>query len=560
MKYDAITLEIFWNRLIAILDEQATGLIRTSFTPLVREAQDLSCGLFDVRGNMMAQATIGTPGHINTMAAGVKHFLKKYPAPKLCPGDILITNDPWLVSGHKHDITVVTPIFKDKRLVALTASTCHVIDIGGMLWGAEAREVQEEGLAIPIMKLYDRGKPNATLFKIIEENVRVPQLVIGDIQAQVAGNEIGAARVLEFMHEYRLEELEELSDQILAISEKATREAIQAVPDGAYRDRVTFDGFDEPLTIEVTITIDGSSILVDYTGTSPQSERGINVVYNYTYAMTSYAIKSALCPDVPNNDGSFRPIEMVAPPGCLLNAQFPAPVAARHLTGHYCVPAIYGALARVIPDKVLSDSSAVVLAQFAGEGFVANYFGSGGMGARPTKDGLSAVSHPSNTANSPIEIVEAFAPLVVKKKELIADSGGPGKYRGGCGQSVVVSLLGERAATLTCLCERIKFPARGMMGGRAGAKGQVFIDGQLVDNAKRRLAFSPGQELVLNLAGGGGFFAPEDRDPNDVLADVLEGLVSAESATNDYKVVLTPDGNSIDWQATARLRALKGDG
>src|SRR4051794_19725625 len=358
MELDSIRLEVMWNRLISVVNEQATALMRTSFTTIVREAGDLSAGVFDTRGYMIAQAVTGTPGHINAMATCIHHFLAVYPKESLVPGDVLITNDPQKTSGHLHDFTVITPVFRNANLVGFFGNTCHVLDIGGIGLSTDGRSVYEEGLFVPITKLYDAGAPNRQLLAILAANVRAPEPVLGDIHAQAAGNDVGAARLIEFMDEFGLERLEPLADEIVGRSEQAMRAAIAALPDGIYQNTVYSDGYEEPVRLHVEITKQGDSLLVDWAGSSPESKRGINVVLNYTHAYTTYALKCALAPEVPNNEGSFRPVKVTAPEGSILNAIKPAPVAARHILGHFLPGVVFGALAEVIPDRVLAEGAA----------------------------------------------------------------------------------------------------------------------------------------------------------------------------------------------------------
>ncbi|MBI3092498.1 MAG: hydantoinase B/oxoprolinase family protein [Candidatus Tectomicrobia bacterium] len=561
--FDPIRLEVLWNRLISIVNEQAAALIRTSFTTIVRETEDLSCGIFDRAGTMIAQAETGTPGHINSMATGVKHFLKRYPPETLLPGDVLLTNDPWLMSGHKHDITIVTPIFIKGVLQAFAASTCHVEDIGGRVLSAEASDVFEEGLAIPIMKLYEAGKPNKTLFEIITANVRMPEPVWGDLNAQIVANEVSIQKLAEFLEQNQLDSLTPLANVLLEKSEQAMRDAIRTLPEGSYSHSIVVDGFDDPLTIAVTLHVKEGEILADYAGSSPQVDRGINVVLNYTHAYTTYPLKAALCPEVPNNDGSFRPIKVTAPEGCVMNAKFPAPVAGRHLIGHMAAPAIYGALAKIAPQLVNAESSSLGITQLNGytsdgEIFVKNYFATGGMGARPTTDGLSAKSFPTNVQNSPVEVTENTSPLFISRKEFIPDSGGAGKYRGGLGQRFTLSIRSDKPAVLSCLYERTKHPALGYEGGKEGTVGAVILNGKEHLHAKKKHVLKPGHEVTIEFAGGGGFYPPEERDPQFVLEDVRNGFVSRENARRLYKVVISEDGRGIDEAATAELRKGKG--
>ena len=559
--FDPITLEVIWNRLISITNEQAAALMRASFTTVVREAGDLSAGVFDAAGNMIAQAVTGTPGHINCMATSVRHFLREYPLKSLQPGDTLVTNDPWLASGHHHDFTIVTPVFLQGKAIGLFANTCHVMDIGGRVFGADAPSIYEEGLAIPIMKLADRGRLNEDLIRIIRANVRVPQTVLGDVYAMIAANEVGGKKLLEMMEDHNLSDLEGLSAAIIERSEQAMREAIRAIPDGTYRHEIDMDGFDEPIVVKLAITIDGDRMIADYTGTSPQSGRGINVVYSYCHAYTTYPIKCSVSPEVPNNEGSFHPITVTAPEGCILNCQRPAPVGARHILGHFLSAAVFGALSHVIPDRVVAEGSQGLWnTQFdgideRGEPFCYVFFSAGGTGARPTKDGLSATAFPSGIHGVPVELVENVSPLFIECRELIPDSGGPGKFRGGLGQRMILKVRGGHPSQHSPMYDRIRFAAKGFADGWDGTKGRIYLDDGTAPHSKTKYILKPGQRVTLELPGGGGFYPPEERDPAYVHGDVIDGLVSLSQANEVYRVGFKPGTLEIDPQATARLRS-----
>ena len=560
-----ILLEVLWNRLIAVVNEQAAALMRTSFTSIVRESGDLSAGVFDTRGRMIAQAVTGTPGHINSMATCIRYFLAEYPPDTLHPGDVLITNDPWKTSGHLHDLTVITPVFRDGALVAYFGNTCHAIDVGGRGYGADAREVYEEGLFIPITKLYDRGAPNEELYKILRANVRASDQVVGDIHAQVASNDVGGDRLIGFMREFGFDSLEPLADEIVNRSEAAMRAAIRRIPGGVYENEAFSDGFDEPTRLKVRVEIRGDEVLVDYAGTSPQSPYGINVVLNYTHAYTTYAIKCAISPEVPNNEGSFRPVKVSAPAGCILNAQPPAPVAARHILGHFLPGLIFGALQQAMPERVMAEGAANIWSvQTSGfdirrnSRFTYVFFTSGGTGARPNKDGLSNTAFPSGIMGVPTEVVESLSPLVIKKKEMRIDSGGPGKYRGGLGQTLVIGVRTDQPYQLSSMFDRTRFPARGYRGGKEGAKGEIVLSSGERPHPKQALVLPPETVVSLGLPGGGGFFDPLERDPENVLQDVLDGLVSIDAARWDYGVVIDSSAMVLDRVATVDLRRSLG--
>jgi N-methylhydantoinase B len=557
---DPITLEVLWNRLIATVNEQAAALMRTSFTTIVRESGDLSAGVFDTRGYMIAQAVTGTPGHINSMATCIHHFLAAYPADRLAPGDVLITNDPQKTSGHLHDFTVITPIFKDSRLVAFFGNTCHVLDIGGRVYGTDAHSMFEEGLYVPITKLFDGGTLNAELHKLLTANVRTPEPVLGDIYAQVAANDVGGRALLEFMDEFGLDQITDLADEIVNRSEQAMRAAIRQLPDGEYENEVYSDGYEAPVLLHVKITKSGDQLHVDWAGSSMESGRGINVVLNYTHAYTTYAVKCALAPEVPNNEGSFRPVTVSAPPRSILNALRPAPVAGRHVIGHFLPGAIFGALAPALPGRVMAEGAANIWSmQFTGandegEPWTYIWFSSGGTGARPTKDGISATAFPSGVAGVPTEVIESLSPVVFRLRELVPDSGGAGRFRGGCGQEMRVEVRTDRPVTLSPLFDRTKFQAAGYEGGGPGGFGSIDMSDGTSFDAKGAREILPGTQVTFRLPGGGGYYPAVTRDPELVRDDVIDGLVSIEAARAIYRVSIHSETFDVDYCETQNLR------
>ena len=556
-RLDPVTLEILWTRLITVANEQAAALQRTSYTPIVRESGDLSAALFDANGRMLTQAVTGTPGHINSLATAMHHFLAAFPPDALRPGDVLVTNDPWKTSGQLNDISVVTPVFRDDRVIAFLGNTCHAMDIGGRGLSADASEIYEEGLYLPITKLYEGGSANEELFRLLAANVRAPYEVLGDVHAQVAGNQVGMDRLLDYLEEFALPDLEDLSAEILRRSEAAARHAIAALPDGDYEKTIHTDGLDQPIRIRCRVSIRGDHVSVDYAGSSPQVDRGMNVVLNYTAAYTSYALKCAIWPDVPHNDGSFRPLTVTAPEGSILNPRWPAAVAARHIVGHFLPHAVFGALVGIIPDRVLAEGAGNIwLTTVRGAGqdrFITVFFAAGGTGARPTKDGLSTTSFPSGIATTPVEVIETTSPLIVRRKELRRDSGGPGRFRGGLGQSIEVEVSTGEPYVVSALSDRMKFAAEGYGGGKAGAHGGFRTSLGTTPNPKLSLRLGAGTRFTLDLPGGGGFFDPLERDPQAVARDVAEGLVSPASAKRDYGVLVSRAGR-VQGMSPARRR------
>jgi N-methylhydantoinase B len=570
-RLDPILLEVLWNRLASVVEEQARALMRTSFTSVVRESGDLSAGVFDRRGRMVAQAVTGTPGHINTMATSVHHFLREIPAETLEPGDALITNHPQQTAGHLNDFTVITPIFHhrasggDSGPVAFFGNTCHALDVGGRGLGADARQVYEEGLFVPVTRLFRRGGPNEELFRLIRANVRTPFEVVGDLYAQAGSNDVGGARLIEMIEEFGLGDIESLSDEICTRSERAMREAIGSLPDGVYENEAYTDGFDEPIRLAVAIRVEGDEMHVDYDGSSPQSERGINVVLNYTAAYTTFGVKCAISPEVPNNDGSFRPVHVSAPQGSILNAQHPAPVGARHIIGHFLPGLIHGALAPAIPDRVLAQgadslwNTQITGLREGGEPFTYVFFSGGGMGARAGGDGLSATAFPSGIRGVPAEVIESISPVVMHKREFRPNSEGPGRRRGGFGQEMEIGVRSPSPWVLSAMYDRTRCPAQGIQGGSPGAAGAVRTTGGKELHPKRQQRIGADERVVLSLPGGGGYGDPLEREPDLVAHDIEDGLVSIERAREVYGVALTEtsehERNTVDAEATARLRA-----
>jgi len=566
-----IHTQIMWNRLIAVVEEQAQTMVRTAFSTSVREAGDLSAGVFDRHGRMLAQAVTGTPGHVNSMANGVRHFLDVYPFASMKQGDHYITNDPWLTSGHLHDITVVTPAFYRGQAVGLFANTVHVVDIGGLGMGPDGRQVFEEGLSIPIMPLAREGRMNKDLLRLVRANVREPLQVEGDIYACAACNDEGGGRLIEMMEEFEIANLDRLGDTIVDASREATLERIRALPKGTYRNSMTMDGYDKPLTLSAALTVSDDGIHVDFDGTSPASGYGINVVLNYCLAYTAFGVKCLVAPEVPNNAGSLAPITVTAPEGCVLNAKRPWPVAARHTVGQMLPDVVGGCLHQAIRSGVPAEgASSLWNPQIFGGGslvdqveegtdtnalpeFSTVIFHCGGAGARPQKDGLSATSFPSGVRTIPVEATESVAPVVFYRREFRESSGGPGQFRGGLGQVIEIGGAGATPIALLCNFERVHHPARGRNGGRAGAAGVVTLRSGRPIRPKGRQTVPPRDAIQLQLPGGGGFGDPQLRDPQRVRDDVLDGLITAEEARHDFGVVIGANGE-IDWAETERTR------
>jgi len=562
-----IEVQVLWNRLLSVVEEQAQTLVRTAFSTAAREAGDISAGVFDMRGRMLAQAVTGTPGHINSMARSVVHFLHDFPAETLKDGDVLITNDPWKGTGHLFDLTVVTPIFLDGRAVALFASTTHVVDIGGLGVSAEGRQVYHEGLYIPLMYLARQGTMNEDLLGMVRANVREPVQVVGDIYALVACNATGGRRLLDMMREFGLADLGLLGEEIITRSRRGMAEVIAKLPQGTWSATMTIDGFEAPVTLAATLTIADDRVLVDYAGTSGLSRYAINCPICYTEAYTCFGVKAALAPWIPNNTGTLDAVVVTAPENTIVNAPHPAAVYARSVIGHMLPDVVYGCLDQALPDTVPAEGTSSLwnLSLLAGHGltgtegsavraFNVTTFHSGGAGARPRQDGLSATPFPSGVRNVPVEITEAITPLVVWRKELRAGSGGAGRQRGGLGQRMVIANRDAAAFGIQARFERGIHPARGRSGGGPGATGRLSLASGVALPIKGLQIVPPGDRLVVEMPGGGGYGDPFAREPADVARDVRYGLVGREQAERDHGVVLTPAGE-VDAAATARRRA-----
>ncbi|MBJ3775216.1 hydantoinase B/oxoprolinase family protein [Acuticoccus mangrovi] len=531
--------QVMWNRLISVVEEQALTLVRTAFSASVREAGDLSAGVFDREGRMMAQAVTGTPGHVNSMAAAVGHFIREIGEANIEEGDVYITNDPWLGTGHLHDITFVTPSFRNATLVGFFASTAHVVDVGGRGYGPDAHEVYEEGICIPIMPFAKRGEVDRGLIKIVRANVREPDQLIGDFYSLAACNETGHRRLMDMMDEYGLDGLEALRDFIFENSRAATLDALKAIPHGTAANTMTVDGFGAPVTLAVTLSVGPDGVHADYEGTSPVADRGINVPMIYTTAYTAYGLKCVLAPEIPNNFASLEPFTVSAPEGSILNAVHPAPVAVRHILGHFIPDTVFGALARLMPDVIPAEGAGslwnIIVSMRPIPGAQAApgetrqstevmMFNSGGSGARPTKDGLSATAFPSGVMAMPVEAIEHTGPLIFWRKEFREGSGGRGRQRGGLGQVVEIGADVGHHFHFNAMFDRVDHPARGREGGEAGAPGRVMLDDGTPMAAKGRQYVPPERRLVLELPGGGGFGPPEERDAELAERDRVRGM------------------------------------
>lgn len=532
--YDPISLSILWSRLISIVDEAGTTLQRTSFSTVTRESNDFAVVLMDSQGKSLAQSSISVPSFLGVLPMLTKALLKDYfPPEDWVEGDVVMTNDPWLCAGHKPDIGIVSPIFHQNRLIGFIGTIAHSPDMGGSLWGAGARDLYEEGLMVPPTKLIKAGKPNQTLFNLIEANVRAAKQTLGDIKAQIAANDQGIRSLKKLMLENSLDEIDSLGEQIIQATEKAMRNAITQAPDGeySYEYDADGDGLKEPVKFVAKVIIAGDEITVDYEGTSGPHSLGINAVINYTYAYTAYPIKCTFSPEVPNNEGAFRPIKVTAPKGCLVNAQKPVPLGARNITGNMLHAVVFGALSQAVPDKVQADCGSacwcIVLngQKKDGQEFVEYFFLNGGYGARPNQDGIHVLSFPTNVANVPIEVLENDTPILVTKKALVPNSGGQGKYRGGLGQVFSIKHIGDVPINISIVAEKTQTYAHGICGGENGAKGSIEIIPKRPIAPKGLDKFYPGEEIIFTLPGGGGYGITGDRDQEAIKKDLELGYI-----------------------------------
>jgi len=565
-KFDPVTLEILWRRLISIVDEADTAVARTAFSSLLRDAHDYTCMFTDRRGRELAQGTFATPGQSGAMALGIKKLVNQLPPDSHKPGDIYITNDPWALAGHLNDVCVISPIFYKGELTAFTACVFHHSDIGGRV-SSDNHDVFEDGLFIPLVKLYEGGELNSAVLDMIRWNVRTPEEVVGDIRSQIAANHVCAEKICQMLEEYDLDGLDDLADEIIGRTERSMREAISKVPDGIYRAEGLIEQMEgkDDITIKVAVEVRGSDIVVDMDGTSPQVDWGGNVVYNFTYAYVFMAMKSMFDPDIPNNDGCAQPIKLKAPEGSVVNCRFPVAVAARMQIGHFVTEIIYRAMADALPDRVIAGSGGTPATmnvfygrRHDGRPWHSVIIRGGGMGASSRSDGNYVYIFPANGANTPVEIFESDTPLIVERRELLPDSGGPGRMKGGLGRRVVFKVPDDKYAPLPPVnlgiqSGRFKYPPEGLFGGKPGARARFIVNGK-PGNPYGLTQLQPGDVVIMDAAGGGGYGDPLEREPERVLADVVNGYVSSEKARSEYGVVINEATMEVDYQATQELR------
>ena len=536
---DPVTLTMWWNKLITIVDEAQATLLRTAFSRIVTDAWDFSCALFDTRGRMIAQGRHGLPQFTGCMSFAIRNFLAAFPIETLEPGDSLITTDPWIGASQINDVFFLTPIFRSGRVVAFAMNVSHSPDVGGRLLSADSKEVFEEGFRLPIVKLYKAGAPNDDLFRIIRMNVRVPDIVIGVLEAQLAANVITERRLVAFMDAQGVDDLAPLFDEIWQRSDRAMAAAIAAMPDGRYEGEAEADGFDRPLKLKCAITIDGEDLHVDCTGSSPEDQFGINTTKRWSFAEIAFGCICVARPSSPVNGATLARIGYTVPEGTVINATFPSALGGRALVAMYLPSLVIRTLSQALPDRTNAETGAPPhLTAYMGVGngsrrFVDIMFANGGLGARPTADGVSSLGFPANISGAPVEVTENEKPLVFLHKELAADSGGAGRYRGGLGQAFAVKSTSNQKMTFALRVDRTGHPALGVYGGHAGAPSQVSVNGEPVHPKKTRELFK-GDVYEVQCAGGAGYGDPAERDPEAVARDVADGYVSPAAAKRDY--------------------------
>ena len=547
---DPVTFQVVWSRLVSVADEIATTLVKTAFSLVVRDNHDYACGLYDSKGRMLAQSTQCTPGQAGSTPRVMLDMLEHYPPESLDEGDILISNDPWIGAGHSPDVFVAQPIFHQSRLVGFACTCAHHIDMGGRLAATDARDVYEEGIIIPVSKLVRRGEPNDELFRLLRRNVRAADKVIGDLRAQIAANHAGVVGVRRLLDAFGLDSLDDLADEVTGRSEAALRKAIAGLPDGEVTNEVEHEEREpsgEPIRLRLRLAIDGDTVRLDFTGTSMQVERPINAVLNITRAYAVFPFIATLVPDLPMNAGAFRPVELHVPEGTVLNPTFPAPGMYRSLLSYYTVEVIMGALAKLVPEKVMAPSGTYPLwiQKFAGSfddgrPFVSHFNAQGGQGALVDRDGNAAVVFPGNIASTSAELFEHDTPLMIESKRLLPDSGGAGRQRGGLGQETIIRSLARHPVRGAVSGGRFLHGPKGIMGGHPGAKAEIRFNDDEPFLRPSRIEYRKNDRVRLAQPGGGGYGEPKERDRALVLEDVRQGYVTTEAAERDYGVKVEP--------------------
>lgn len=547
---DPITLEMLWRRLVSVVGELGSTLRRTSFSTVVRDIGDYGCAVFDAQARLLAQTPDSTPGLCGPLGAMLRAFLAAIPPDTLQDGDVIIGNDPWAGSGHHNDVSIMLPIFHRSKLIGYVMTCCHHVDIGGRRATTESRDNYEEGLRIPMLKYYRAGVLNNDVQAFIASNVRSHETVLGDIGAQVSACNVGAVRMREICEEMDWSDVQALADEIVSRSEEVTRAEIRKLPTGTWRHEALVDIVGgETLTIHTAVTITGDEIIVDFTGSSPQVKPAINCTLTYTSAYTVFGVLCMLDLPVAVNEGTLRPIKVIAEEGSVLNCTFPAPVFGRTAIGNFLPDFVYQAIAPAAPDRICAGAGATPMwGQYMfgkrrdGANFAPFNVSSGGLGARAARDGVSCLAFPYNVGNTPAEVIESEVPMLVEERSLWADSAGPGKFRGGLGQKYVLRMLeGDLGPVGEVLASfrggRFIHPPEGVLGGGAAPNGFLAIAGKS-DDAGRQVIVRAGTRIESHIPGGGGYGNPFERDRDSVASDLRNGLISAEHAKLKYGYIL----------------------
>lgn len=564
---DAVTQEVIRHKLDAIADEMETTLLQSAYSSIVKEAQDASAALFDPTGKTIAQS-VAIPAHLGMLIPAVETIVETFEG-EMRPGDVYMMNDPYDGGTHLPDITVVKPVFSDGDVVALGATMAHHQEMGGKTPGSiptDATEIYQEGLRFPPLKLHDEGEPNETLLAVLEKNVRIPETVVGDLNAQISSVSKAERRIQELTERYGNDGFRTATGQILDHAEELTRTHLRDIPDGEYSfvDFIDDDGVNvhEPIRIEATVEIDGSNMHVDFTGTADQVDGPVNCVPAATLSAVYYVVRAITDSDIPNNAGCFEPVTAHLPEGSLVNPLPPAPVNARTVTFKRIADVLLGAIAKAVPERVSAPGSGQLAAfTFAGPGdgdpWIYGETGAGGSGGRPTKDGIDCIeTDVTNCMNTTAEATELEFPIRVWRYDLWEDSGGPGRHRGGLGYVKHYEMLDEDV-TFTHRRDRHDFQPWGLGGGEPAprCRTEVHRASGSVDTlpSKTIESLERGDLVVSYTTGGGGYGDPKERDPEAIAQDVRDGTVSPEQAEMVYGAVLDDDG-AVDVEATKRAR------
>ncbi len=570
-EFDPIRTSLMWSKVRAIADEVARVVVKTAVSTSVGVSEDFGCSVLDSRGRLMACGVPGVAQFSALLPRSMRMVLDRYPAETWRKGDVVLTTDPWVGAGHAYDLLLVTPAFKDDRLVAFVVSLAHTSDIGGSLALSGAKDMYEEGLMLPLLKVYEQGELNEDVIAILRANIRVPDVMMGDFHAMTAANELGARRLVEMLDDDGLEDFVALTDELENYTEAAVRRAIAELPDGEYSYELDTDGLSSPVRLKLTIRVTGDELKVDYTGSDPQrAAQALNAVFNFTFSETVTALQCVLTPTIPFNEGFLRAVDTFAPEGSVLNCTRPMPVKNRDKVISHIETLVFGALYPVLPNRVLAGSAGANVTIFngresgTGRPFNAYLSQGGGTGAGIGYDGMNALHFPWGSRNIPVELVETRAPVTVVSKELRTDSGGPGEFRGGCGQETVLRVADTQVeddpVALTLYSENVRFPAEGLEGGQAGAIGGYAHNGRDLAPDSQEVLDSfiflrAGDELRVRLAGGGGYGEAFARDVERVERDVRLGYVSAQAAREHYGVVIDEATGRADAAATEALRS-----